>query len=222
MERKVLIAASILDCDFKKLESEVKEVETLGASYIHFDIMDGHFVPNISFGSSIVKAVSPIHSLINDVHLMISNPEKYVDKFIDAGADIVTFHYEAVQEDNIDSLIDYIHSRGCKAGLSIKPKTPVDLVYKYLDKLDLLLVMSVEPGFGGQEFMESSLSKISAIREYIDKTASNCVIEVDGGINEKTARECKDAGVDILVVGSYLYKNDKKEAISKLLEAIND
>ncbi len=221
MKRNVLIAASILDCDFTHLEDEVKAVESLGADYIHYDIMDGHFVNNISFGSPIVKRVSPIHSLVNDVHLMISEPEKYFDKFIEAGANIITFHYEAVKEDQIDGLIDYLHSHGVKAGLSIKPNTPAEKIFKYLDKLDLLLVMSVEPGFGGQSFMEGALSKISAIRDYIDKIAGNCVIEVDGGINEKTARDCALAGVDVLVVGSFLYKNDKADAMHKLKEAIN-
>ncbi|MCD8194827.1 MAG: ribulose-phosphate 3-epimerase [Coprobacillus sp.] len=221
MKRNVLIAASILDSDFAHLEDEVKAVEKLGADYIHYDIMDGHFVNNISFGSPVVKKISPIHSLVNDVHLMISEPEKYFDKFIEAGADIITFHYEAVKEEEINSLIDYLHSKGVKAGLSIKPATPAEKIFKYLDKLDLLLVMSVEPGFGGQSFMESALAKISAIRKYIDENAAKCVIEVDGGINEKTARDCALAGVDVLVVGSFLYKNDKAKAMASLKEAIN-
>ena len=216
--KKICVAPSILSADFSKLGEEIKLVESLGAEYLHFDVMDGHFVPNISFGVPVFKSISSIHLMTNDVHLMISEPKKYIPKFAEAGADIITFHFEACHsEEEVFELIDMIHDLGIRAGISIKPKTPVDVLAPFLESLDLILIMSVEPGFGGQEFMPEALDKISYLREAIDSENYNCLIEVDGGINDKTGRLCIDAGVDILVAGSYLFgKEDIKERMESL------
>ena len=215
----VKIAPSILSADFRHLEEEIKLVESLGAEWLHFDVMDGHFVPNISFGQPVLKGIAKCHNMINDVHIMISDPFKYAPEFIKAGADILTFHYEACANDKeVFQVIDLIHDYGAKAGLSIKPNTPIDKVLPFLYSLDLVLIMSVEPGFGGQSFIDSSVSKILRLRDYIDENnIKNVVIEVDGGINEETAKLCKLAGVDVLVAGSYLFGHeDIKERIEKL------
>ena len=216
----VSIAPSILSADFTKLVEEIALVESLGAEYLHFDVMDGHFVPNISFGVPVLESISKCHQMVNDVHIMISEPEKYIKKFADAGADIITFHYEACLDDQeVMEVINLIHACGVKAGLSIKPNTPVEVVTPFLEDLDLVLVMSVEPGFGGQSFIPEAINKISYLRNVIDGEKYDCLIEVDGGINEKTASFCKDAGVDILVAGSYLFgKEDIKERMELLRE----
>ena len=215
----VKIAPSILSADFRHLEEEIKLVESLGAEWLHFDVMDGHFVPNISFGQPVLKGIAKCHNMINDVHIMISDPFKYAPEFIKAGADILTFHYEACANDKeVFQVIDLIHDYGAKAGLSIKPNTPIDKVLPFLYSLDLVLIMSVEPGFGGQSFIDSSVSKILRLRDYIDENnIKNVLIEVDGGINEETAKLCKLAGVDVLVAGSYLFGHeDIKDRIEKL------
>ena len=218
--KNVYIAPSILSADFKKLGEEIALVESLGAEYLHFDVMDGHFVPNISFGVPVLASISQCHQMINDVHIMISEPKKYIEKFVNAGADIITFHYEACEDqDEVQDVIDIIHSFGIKAGMSIKPVTPVEVVEPFLEDLELVLVMSVEPGFGGQSFIPESLDKISYLRKMIDLNGYLCLVEVDGGINEKTAKLCRDAGVDILVAGSYLFGNpDIAERMESLRE----
>ena len=218
--KTVYIAPSILSADFKKLGEEIALVESLGAEYLHFDVMDGHFVPNISFGVPVLQSISKCHQMINDVHIMISEPKKYIEKFYNAGADIITFHYEACEDqDEVQDVIDMIHSLGIKAGMSIKPGTPVEVVQPFLEDLELVLVMSVEPGFGGQSFIPESLDKISYLRKMIDLNGYLCLVEVDGGINEKTAKLCRDAGVDILVAGSYLFGNpDIEERMESLRE----
>ncbi len=218
MKRRIYVSPSILSADFLRLGEEIKSIEANGADYLHFDVMDGHFVPNISFGLPVLKNVKDSHGLVNDVHIMISNPKFYAERFVKTGADILTFHLEACEsEQEVREIIDIIHQNGAKAGLSIKPKTDVKDCLKYLDQLDLLLVMSVEPGFGGQTFMPCALEKIRVLRDYIDSHKLNCLIEVDGGINQETGDLCKEAGVDILVAGSYLFGvNNQKERIEGL------
>lgn len=206
---KNYIAPSLLSADKKNIKSEILKVEALGAEYIHWDIMDGIFVPNKSFESSVVKANAKVHKMVNDVHIMVADPMKVAPEFIKAGADIITFHYEALECPNCcKKVIDLIHKSGCKAGISIKPKTNVKVLKKLVKEVDLVLVMSVEPGKGGQVFIPSALRKIKKLRKWVDKNNLNCLIEVDGGINGETGQKCRKAGVDILVAGSYLYGHD--------------
>ena len=216
--RKIYVAPSILSADFNKLGEELKSIESAGAEYLHFDVMDGHFVPNISFGIPVLKSISHSHHMINDVHLMIENPMRYIPEFIKAGADIITFHYEALNNpEEIVEIVNYIHSQGKKVGVSIKPNTNPKVLERFLLILDLVLVMSVEPGFGGQSFIASALDKIKYYRSEIDSHLYHTLIEVDGGINEETGRLCKEAGVDILVAGSYIFKSkDYQDTIRKL------
>lgn len=211
---KIIISPSILSADFANLERDIKKVETCGADWVHVDVMDGHFVPNITIGVPVVKSIKHITELPLDVHLMIENPEKYVEAFALAGADILTFHYEAVSKDEILPLINKIKSFGIKVGLSIKPKTSPNEVLEYLPNLDVLLVMTVEPGFGGQKFMEDCAEKIKTIKSVAH---SSLIIQVDGGINDKTGKVCTKYGATSLVAGNYIYKSaDIKSAIDLL------
>ncbi len=217
--RRVHVAPSILSADFRFLNHEIEKVYEAGATYLHFDVMDGHFVPNISFGLPVLESLKGHYNMIYDVHIMISDPLTYGPKFVKAGADIVTFHYEALSNDKERSkVIRAIRKASGKVGMSIKPKTRVEVVFPFLKMLDLVLVMSVEPGFGGQKFIPASLDKIEKLRKYIDRYKLDTLIEVDGGINNKTAKLCKEKGVDILVAGSYLFGSSKiKDRVEGLM-----
>lgn len=215
--RKIIVAPSILSADFVNLEKDIKKVEDAGCDWLHIDVMDGHFVPNITIGIPVVKAIKEVTKLPLDVHLMISKPEKYVKDFANAGADIITVHYEACKGD-IKEVLQKISSLGVKAGVSIKPASDAEVLDEAIPFADLILVMSVEPGFGGQEFMHDSIIKIAEIKELAAKHGKNdIIIEVDGGINDKTAKLVVDAGANALVAGSYIYKaTDFKQAIDAL------
>lgn len=215
---KNYIAPSLLSADKNDLKNEILKVEKLGAEFIHWDIMDGKFVPNLSYTTSDVAQYAKCHKMVNDVHIMVADPKAESKLYVEAGADLVTFHLEAVECPRcVEKIVDYLHSKGAKAGLSIKPKTPVRKLLPFLEILDLVLVMSVEPGKGGQKFMPNALKKIKKLRKVIDKKQYNCLIEVDGGINQETGKLCREAGADILVAGSYLYGHDDiKERMESL------
>ena len=208
---KKIISPSILSADFANLEADIKRVEPY-VPWLHIDVMDGHFVPNISIGVPVVKSIRKITNLFLDTHLMIENPIKYVDAFVDAGSDLITFHFEATKDKTLET-IEKIKSRGVKVGLSIKPKTSVDEIKEYISLVDMILVMTVEPGFGGQKFMEDCAAKIAQIKEI----KKDILVQVDGGINDKTAIICKNLGVDSLVAGNYIYSAaDVKKAIENI------
>ena len=213
MNNRIIISPSILSADFVNLERDIKKVEEAGADWIHVDVMDGHFVPNITIGIPVVKAIKRIARVPLDVHLMIENPDKYVVAFAKAGADIITFHYEATEE-NTTNVIQLIKSCGKKVGLSIKPKTSQERLYPYLNDIDMALIMTVEHGFGGQEFMHHCAMKIPKIRE---KVEDKFIIQVDGGINNITSKVCTSLGANSLVAGSYIYgSSDINQAIRSL------
>ena len=218
--KKIIVSPSILGCDFLHLEEEVEKIIKAPTTWIHLDVMDGHFVPRFTFGSTFIRKSLKSFPLIKDVHLMISNPNEVIDEYKEAGADYLTFHYEALDSDElVNQTIYKIHQAGMKAGLSIKPGTDVNKVYPFLNKLDLVLVMSVEPGFGGQKFMDLAIYKIAALRKKIDELGLKTLISVDGGVNNITGKECVEAGVDILVVGNYLFRNDNfQERFDSLLD----
>ena len=215
--KEIFIAPSILSADFSSLYDEIKFLKDDGATYLHFDVMDGHFVNNISFGSYVLSCISKKVDLIKDVHLMITDPEKYYLDFVKAGADLITFHYEAIKENEIERLIKKIKESNIRVGISIKPNTDVKKIDPYLSILDLILIMSVEPGFGGQKFMENSLNKIEYLENKRKENNFLYKIEVDGGINDLTAPLVIKSGADILVSGSYIFKSkDRKNAIKLL------
>jgi len=214
----IKIAPSILAADFSKLGSEILSVKA--ADYIHFDVMDGVFVQNISFGFPILESVRKITDMTLDVHLMIDSPFHYTARFAEAGGDIITFHVEAGTPESIRKAIDEIHNLGKKAGLALKPHSPAEILLPYIDSLDIVLVMTVEPGYGGQEFIPEMLPKVTKIREVIDSRGLDCELEVDGGINHDTAGLCITAGADVLVAGVAVFRADDKDAhISDLREA---
>lgn len=204
---EVIISPSILSADFANLERDIKKVERAGADWLHIDVMDGHFVPNITIGVPVTASIKKIASIPLDVHLMIENPDRYIEPFAKAGADIITFHYEAAQE-KTEEIIKLIHECNLKAGLSIKPKTDPEEILKYLPILDMVLIMTVEPGFGGQKFMPDCAEKIQVIKKHAPE---NLVIQVDGGINAETARVCTQYGANSLVAGNYIYKSENIE-----------
>ncbi len=211
----IKISPSVLACDFTKLGEEVADIERAGADMVHLDVMDGRFVTNISFGLPVIEALRKKSEMVFDVHLMIVEPELYAKRFIDAGADIVTFHYEATEDPA--TLLDLISENGAMAAISIKPGTPAEAVFPYLEKCDMVLVMTVEPGYGGQALIPETLDKVKAIREEITTRGLNVYVQVDGGITADNAPLAIEAGADILVAGSSVFKaKDRKEAIDKL------
>ncbi len=197
----IIISPSILSADFTNLERDIKLVEQAGADWLHIDVMDGHFVPNITIGVPVVKSIKKITNLSLDVHLMIENPDKYIEAFRNAGADIITFHYEAAP-DKVLEIIEKIRKSGAKAGLSIKPKTKATEISRFLTELDLVLIMTVEPGFGGQSFMHDCAQKIAEIKQ---NAREDLIIQVDGGINNVTGHICTSLGANSLVAGNYIY-----------------
>ncbi len=209
------IAPSFLSCDFSKLGEELVRMEKANADFIHLDVMDGHFVPNITFGAPVIKWARPYTTLPFDVHLMISEPHRYIKDFADAGADIITFHVEC--DSDINETIDLIKSFNIKPGLVIKPNTPASAVFPYLEKIDMVLVMTVEPGFGGQSFMEDMLPKVKEIKDHARSLGKEIIIEADGGINASTIAQCAEAGIDICVSGTGVFKaEDAGQAIAEL------
>ncbi|MGR3763815.1 ribulose-phosphate 3-epimerase [Rossellomorea sp. NS-SX7] len=214
------IAPSILSANFAELGKEIKDVENGGADYIHIDVMDGHFVPNITMGPMVVKAVRPLTELPLDVHLMIENPDQYIEEFADAGADYITVHVEAAP--HLHRTIQLIKSKGVKAGVVLNPATPADWIKPILTDIDMVLLMTVNPGFGGQSFISSVVPKIKQIRSWAEEVNPGLEIEVDGGINPETAAICADAGADVFVAGSAIYnKEDRGAAIEELRKSLS-
>ena len=215
------IAPSILSADFSKLGEEIKDVEAGGADYIHVDVMDGHFVPNITIGPLIVEAIKPITSLPLDVHLMIKNPDAYIQSFANAGASIISVHQETTQ--HLHGTIQLIKGLGIKAGVVINPATPAEMIKEVLPDIDLVLVMTVNPGFGGQSFIQHTLHKIEQIAKWRKEYNLTFEIEVDGGVNIDTAKLCTDAGADVLVAGSAIFnQTNRKQAIEDIIQSTQD
>ncbi len=209
------IAPSLLSCDFSKMGEEIIRMDKAGADYMHLDVMDGAFVPNITFGAPVIKCVRPLTKVPFDVHLMIDNPLNYIEDFVKAGADIITFHVEA--KSDIQQTINKINAFHIKSGLVIKPNTPTEAVFPYLNMIDMVLIMTVEPGFGGQSFMADMLPKALQIKDEAIRQGTDILIEADGGINEKTISQCAEYGIDICVSGTGVFKAENpKQAIAYL------
>ncbi|MCG7419853.1 ribulose-phosphate 3-epimerase [Macrococcus epidermidis] len=199
------VAPSLLSCNFLNLQQEIKRLEEAGVDYIHFDVMDGNFVPNISFAFPILNQIRQVTDLTIDTHLMVQDPERYIQTFAEAGSDIITIHVEATN--HIHRAVQMIHATGKKAGVTLNPGTPIESVVPVLKDVDLVLVMTVNPGFGGQQFIENGIEKIKFLKDYKEKHHLNYEIEVDGGVNKDTAKTCIEAGADVLVAGSYFFKH---------------
>lgn len=211
----MILSPSMLSADFSVLGKQIKEVEAAGAEWLHIDVMDGAFVPNISFGACVYKSLRPITNLFFDVHLMINEPERYIKDFADAGADLINFHVEATNK--ADECIEMIHLLGKKAGITINPGTPVDAIKPYLDKVDMVLVMSVNPGYGGQKYIEDVNPKIKELRELLGE---DFLIEVDGGIKAENIKSVVDLGANVIVAGSAVFNDDVAGSIKALMEAV--
>jgi ribulose-phosphate 3-epimerase len=214
--RKMLIAPSILSCDYGKMAEELERIEKCGADIVHVDVMDGHFVPNITLGAPVVKCIRKYSSLPFDVHLMITDPIDYIEDFVNAGADSITIHVEC--DSDIEKTLSLIREKGCKAAISVKPKTPAEAIFGYLDKVSMVLVMTVEPGFGGQSFMADMMPKVEKIKAEIDRRGLDVSIQVDGGIGEKTIAEAAKSGADIFVSGNALFKAEDMAAQIKFFK----
>lgn len=212
------IAPSILSADFANLERDIHDIKKNGADWVHVDVMDGIFVPNISIGIPVVQAIRPVTDLPLDVHLMIDRPIRYVEQFVKAGADWLTIHVEADQPQNTLEALDKIHALGCKAAISLKPKTPAEAAIPYLAKCDMILLMTVEPGFGGQKFMADMMPKIRRLREMLDEVNPSCLIEVDGGVDANTCSICKESGAQVLVTGSAYFNAADRRAFVKTVQ----
>ena len=213
-----MISPSILAADFANLERDIRDIEKNGSDFVHVDVMDGIFVPNISIGIPVVKAIRPVTGLPLDVHLMIDRPVRYVEDFVKAGADFVTIHVEADQPQNTLEALDRIHALGCKAGIVLKPRTPAEAAIPYLEKCDMILVMTVEPGFGGQKFMADMMPKVAKLRQMLDEVNPDCLLEVDGGVDAVTCDICKESGANVLVAGSAYFKAPDRAAFVKTIQ----
>lgn len=214
----MIVAPSLLAADFSDLKSELRRLDETEAIWLHLDVMDNNFVPNLSFGPALIKSIRPLSNLVFDVHLMINNVEKSLQDYINAGADIITFHYEAAND--IGYSISEIKKAGIKAGISIKPSTSVDVLKPYLNDLDLILVMSVEPGFGGQSFMKNALPKMETLKKWKQDSGYHYLISVDGGINDKTSKLAAESGAEVVIAGTYLFHSDTMKQRVKDLKAL--
>jgi len=213
-----ILAPSILSCDYMNMEKDFTACKENGVKWLHVDIMDGHFVPNLSFGYSLVKSMRPVTDLVLDVHLMIDTPIKYAENFCKAGADYLTIHVEADTPENIRKTLELIRSLGVKPGIVVKPKTPAEAIEEYLPMVDMVLVMTVEPGFGGQKFMADMMPKVKKLRQMLDKVNPACHLEVDGGVDLNTVNECKANGADVFVAGSAYFGAADKKAFTAEIE----
>ena len=214
-----ILSPSILSCDYMNMQRDFEACKEYGCKWLHVDIMDGHFVPNLSFGYSLVQAMRPVTDLVLDVHLMIDTPIKYAENFCKAGADYLTIHVEADTPENIKKTLELIRSLGVKPGIVVKPKTPAEAIEEYLPMVDLVLVMTVEPGFGGQKFMADMMPKLKQLRAMLDEVKPSCHLEVDGGVDLVTGEICKENGADVLVAGSAYFKTADKADFVKKIEA---
>lgn len=214
----IKVSPSILSADFGNMERDIRALKTTGVEYVHVDIMDGHFVPNLSMGFPMVEALRKVTDLVLDVHLMIDRPIRYVERFCKAGADILTIHVEADTEENTRKALQTIKDLGVKPAVCVKPKTPAEAVLPFIDLCDLILVMTVEPGFGGQSFMADMMPKVAQIRQYINEKKPSCELEVDGGVNAQTGKVCIEAGANVLVAGSAYFKAEDPAAFVRSLK----